>query len=61
MQEKATAIFSDGSKIKDANTVGAACSSYSLSVTEKKSINSVASIFTAECIALNDAVGIAII
>ena len=51
-------IYTDGSKIKDAPFVGSACICPDLKLKFKKSIFNQASIFTAECIALENALKI---
>ncbi|XP_043461178.1 uncharacterized protein LOC122497875 [Leptopilina heterotoma] len=53
-------IFTDGSKIEEAHCVGAACYCPQLEIKLKKSINTHASIYTAECIALKEALNIAL-
>ena len=52
-------IYTDGSKIKESNSVGAACVCPDLNINIKKSIISEASIYTAECIALSQAFDLA--
>ena len=56
----AYSIYTDGSKMLDSNSVGAACICPQLEVIIKRSLNKHASIFTAECIALNDALDVAL-
>ncbi|XP_011299754.1 uncharacterized protein [Fopius arisanus] len=53
-------IYTDGSKVKGTNSVGAACFCPQLDVKITKSINPKSSVFTAECIALNDALELAL-
>lgn len=53
-------IYTDGSKCKDAPSAGAACVCDELQAYFKISIHNTASIFTAECIALNKAMDIAL-
>lgn len=59
-QENAISIYTDGSKMSDAISVGTACISNSVNIVSQKSINNLASIYTAECIALNEACDIAL-
>lgn len=56
----AIALYTDGSKVLGAKRVGSACVSPALNVHVKRSMNNNASVFTAECVALSDAVNIAI-
>lgn len=59
-KEKAYAIYTDGSKTENASSVGIACVTHDPPTHSVKSINQNASIFTAECIALNQAVDYAL-
>lgn len=54
------AIFTDGSKINKAKHVGSACYVPQLNLEISKSIIEYASVFTAECIAINQAMDIAL-
>ena len=54
------ALFTDGSKITNENFVGSSGFCPSLYFHVENSINPMASVFTAECIALNDASEIAL-
>ena len=56
----ALVLFTDGSKITNANFVGSSCLCPSLHFHVENSINPMASVFTAECIALNDALEFAL-
>lgn len=58
--QNAIKIYTDGSKSKYANSVGCSCVCDELNVTVNRSFPRETSIFTAECIALNEAVDIAI-
>ncbi|XP_063987757.1 uncharacterized protein LOC135167949 [Diachasmimorpha longicaudata] len=53
-------IYTDGSKPRGANSVGAACYSPQENIRISKSINPLASIYTAVCIALNEAMDLAL-
>ena len=53
---KAYAIYTDGSKITNSQSVGSACVVNDLESYSTKSLTKNASIFTAECIALNQAI-----
>lgn len=55
-REDAVLIFTDGSKV--AEGVGSACTSVDGSVSITRGISPMSSIFTAECIALNDALDV---
>ncbi|CAK9810914.1 hypothetical protein ANTPLA_LOCUS6726 [Anthophora plagiata] len=59
-ENNAIAIFTDGSKGSDSNCIGAAYFCPKLDQVSKKCINKRASIFTAECIAINDALNLAV-
>lgn len=59
-EENIVEIFTDGSKILDAETVGSACYCPRLSITSCTSLNSYASVFTAECVALRDTLDISL-
>ena len=56
----AFSIFTDASKISSSNYVGSACFCPDLNIRSSKSIAHNASVFTAECIALSDALDIAL-
>ncbi|XP_058807568.1 uncharacterized protein LOC131673537 [Phymastichus coffea] len=56
----ANIIFTDGSKSADSISVGSACFHVNKNKFIVRSIDKVASIFTAECLAINDAVDIAL-
>lgn len=53
-------IYTDGSKVAGSNSVGSACICRELNISIKRSIPITASVFTAECIALNDALDISL-
>ena len=59
--QNANAFFTDGSKSGTSISVGSACFCDELNETVSRSGNKITSTFTAECIALNDAVNIALI
>ncbi|XP_076287597.1 uncharacterized protein LOC143212571 [Lasioglossum baleicum] len=59
-EEKSYALYTDGSKSKNSVSVGTACVCNDLDITVVRSLTKNASIFTAESIALNDAVKIAL-
>ncbi|XP_043262448.1 uncharacterized protein LOC122403160 [Colletes gigas] len=59
-EEKSYALYTDGRKSKNSVSVGSACVCSGLDKTVVRSITKNASIFTAESIALNDAVKIAL-
>lgn len=52
-------IYTDGSKIPDNVSVGSACFSPNLDIKISKSIDHISSVYTAECLALSEAMGIA--
>ena len=52
-KEDTLKIYTDGSKIEGAASVGVSCICRELNISIKKSVSSTASVFTAECIALN--------
>ena len=54
-------IYTDGSKISGANSVGSACICPELNISIKRSIPKTCSVFTAECIAPKDALEIALL
>ncbi|XP_029674539.1 uncharacterized protein LOC115242419 [Formica exsecta] len=54
-------IYTDGSKVNGSNSVGTACICQELNIIKKRNITNTASVFTAECIALNDALDIALL
>lgn len=54
------AIYTDGSKVSSNACVGAACICPGLGISIRKSITFRASVFTAECIALNESLNIAL-
>lgn len=56
----AISIYTDGSKVTSNRSVGTACVCPELSIRIKRSIPLVASVFTAECMALNDAMDVAL-
>ena len=58
--DEAIKIFTDGSKVEGSVAVGCACVCPGLNLTKLVSINNKASIFTAECMALSDAMNVAI-
>lgn len=58
-RENALALFVDGSKMKEARSVGSACICPELQIEMSKSIQTKSSIYTAESIALLDAIKIA--
>lgn len=53
-------IYTDGSKIEGNKHIGAACKVPKLNLEISKSLNNLASIFTAECTAINEAMNIAL-
>lgn len=53
-------IFTDGSKILESESVGFACYCQRLNISICKNLNSHASVFTAECLALREALDIAL-
>ncbi|KAK2574852.1 hypothetical protein KPH14_012978, partial [Odynerus spinipes] len=57
---KAVTIYTDGSKIPGSSSVGSACICPELNITVIRSINPHASVYTAECCALNDALDVAL-
>ena len=59
-KNKATAIYTDGSKEKDKPFVGSACFVPKTQETVKKSMNINASVYTAECFALYNAMNLAL-
>ena len=60
-QQRNTLFFyTDGSKSEASKSVGSASVCPSLEILTSRSINSKASIFTAECIAIHDALAIAV-
>lgn len=58
--QNAFSIYTDGSKIQGSNYVGSACICHNLGIFTKKSLDINASVFTAECAALKDALDLAI-
>ena len=59
-EKKALGIFTDGSKMLNAPSTGAACICPDLNIQIQKSISTKASVYTAECIALECALEIAL-
>ncbi|XP_063994253.1 uncharacterized protein LOC135171555 [Diachasmimorpha longicaudata] len=59
-QRNAIKIFTDGSKEPNGNSVGSACFSPRLKLARSLSINPRASVFTAECLAIDEAIKIAV-
>ena len=59
-KDKKLAIFTDGSKIPTSKSVGTTAVCPELNISKIRSMNQKASIFTAECIAISDAMDIAI-
>ncbi|XP_015111523.1 uncharacterized protein LOC107037476 [Diachasma alloeum] len=53
-------IYTDGSKKSEGYSVGSACFSPELNVSRSLSINPQASVYTAECLAINEAIKIAL-
>ena len=58
-QKNAHAIYTDGSKVKGNNYTGSACICPDLDICIQRSLNRETSVYTAECIALDDAFEIA--
>lgn len=59
-EQEAIRIFTDGSKSENGLSVGTSCISMDLEIIKTNSINPKASIFTAECLAISDAMDIAL-
>ncbi|XP_034194193.2 uncharacterized protein LOC117610666 [Osmia lignaria lignaria] len=59
-EENSHAIYTDGSKSKESPSVGSACMCKDLNILTTRSIHKDSSIFTAECVAISDAMDIAL-
>ncbi|XP_043479897.1 uncharacterized protein LOC122509729 [Leptopilina heterotoma] len=59
-ESNAISIFTDGSKVSSRSYVGSACICPELSICIRKSMPCEASVFTAECVALSDALDVAL-